>query len=141
MNESAIHTARPVPPIPEHVVTNTRTLYQYVHLMRNAQGSCSQTVSTPSHSLLIIKSICSSIRICTQHSFLSGCQIHAAAPLISKRAPHWRTSFLSVPRSGAPHFQACCTVGADIFTEHSSARVYMYISGVGGCRGGCQDEQ
>ena len=29
---------------------------------------------------------------------------YAAAPLISKRAPHLRSSFLSVLCSGAPHF-------------------------------------
>ena len=29
---------------------------------------------------------------------------YAVAPLISKRAPRWRNSFLSVLRSGAPHF-------------------------------------
>ena len=29
---------------------------------------------------------------------------YAVAQLISKRAPQWRSSFLSVLRSGAPHF-------------------------------------
>ena len=29
---------------------------------------------------------------------------YEVAPLISKRAPHWRNSFRSVLRSGAPHF-------------------------------------